>query len=102
MIKPFNRWILMAVIAVTLVTIGLYGINRANPWRPAPIRTPRQEYAYYRIVDEKTGKTLMTISSGPVIIGDELLTEGNKWYVVVKVEGNLAYARYVKTIKLDE
>ena len=40
----------------------------------------------------------MTISSVPVFIGDELITDENKRYVVVKIEGNVAYARYVETI----
>lgn len=67
--------------------------------RPAPNRAaPHANYEYHRIIDEKTKKTLMTISSVPVFIGDELITDENKRYVVVKIEGNVAYARYVETI----
>ncbi|HOQ24853.1 MAG TPA: hypothetical protein PLI94_08420 [Bacillota bacterium] len=43
----------------------------------------------------------MIISSAPVMEGDELITEDNKRYVVVKVTGNTAYARYMETVTIE-
>ncbi|HOP74985.1 MAG TPA: hypothetical protein PLC07_08005 [Bacillota bacterium] len=92
---------LIGLTAVFLI-IGLLLRGGQERSRPAPNRSVPRQYAYYRIVDEKTEKLLMTISSSPVTKGDELITEDNKRYVVVKVEKNVAYARYVETVKFEE
>ncbi len=57
---------------------------------PLPVKPP---YEYYIIQDEATGDTLMYVSVVAVNVGDELLIENGKWYMVVRVEKNIAYAR---------
>jgi hypothetical protein len=56
--------------------------------------TPQPIYDYYEILDEAGGESLMTV---PLIVnvGDELLTEDNRRFQVVKVIENKAYARKV-------
>ncbi|KYZ75127.1 hypothetical protein AXX12_13190 [Anaerosporomusa subterranea] len=66
---------------------------------PAP---PPQSQVHYEIVDEVSGKTLMYVSIKKVDEGDELITEDGKWYVVVKVEGNRATARYFDKVKTQD
>lgn len=64
--------------------------------------TPQPIYDYYEIVDEAGGESLMTI---PLIVnvGDELLTEDNRRFQVIKVIENKAYARKVSnTLRLPE
>lgn len=58
------------------------------------------EFPYYVIVDVETDTPLAYISSIPVSVGDELITRENKLYRVVAVEGNTAYARFVKKVDL--
>lgn len=58
------------------------------------LQKPAQQpvYDYYEIVDEAGGESLMTI---PIVVnvGDELLTEDNRRFRIVKVVENKAYAR---------
>ncbi|MDF2635640.1 MAG: hypothetical protein K0R78_2514 [Pelosinus sp.] len=62
---------------------------------------PQKVYDYYFILDETDGRSLMYV---PLVvnIGDEVLTEENKLYKVVKIEENRAYARFIKDINLDK
>lgn len=62
--------------------------------RPRPV-----QYSYYQIIDETTGKTLTYVSSISVNVGDEYVTGENQRYVVVRVKGNKAFARYDGTVK---
>lgn len=57
--------------------------------------TPQVIYDYYEIVDENGGESLMTVPLA-VKVGDELLTEDNRRFKVVKVIDNIAFARKVK------
>ncbi|GEM_PF-739947 len=91
-------YLLIGLTALFFIT-GLLLRKDQDHTRPAPSRTVPRQYAYYRIVEEKTGKLLMTVSSAPVTKGDELITDDNKHYVVVKVEKNVAYARYMETVQ---
>ena len=63
---------------------------------PSPYKKPvpaeEAKYDYYEILDEATGESLMYVSVVNVTTGDELLVE-DRWYVVVRVNGNRAYAR---------
>lgn len=67
--------------------------------KPEP--QPQKVYDYYLILDESDGHSLMYV---PLVvnIGDEILTEENKLYKVVKVEENRAYARFVEDINLEK
>jgi hypothetical protein len=68
-----------------------------QPVRPYP---QPMKYSYYKIVDQSNDKVLMYISSGPVGPGDSLITENNRRFVVVRVVGNKAYAKYVGKEKM--
>ncbi len=61
----------------------------------APTKSP---YEYYVILDEATGVTLMYVSVVTVNPGDEMITGENKRYVIMRVEENRAYARYVEDV----
>ena len=56
-------------------------------------------YPYYFIYEEKSGHHLMTVSI-VVTTGDELISEDNKLYRVVRVDENKAYARYARDFVL--
>jgi len=64
---------------------------------PAPFKkseqTPANPYEYYIIKDEATDNILMYVSVVKVSVGDELLMDTGKWYRVMRVEENIAYAR---------
>ncbi|SDF51824.1 hypothetical protein [Sporolituus thermophilus] len=68
--------------------------------QPKPETPTKAPYEYYVIIDEATGATIMYVSVVTVNPGDELITEDNKRYVVVRVEENRAYARYVEDVKV--
>lgn len=71
------------------------------PMQQKPEQAPQQVYDYYQIIDVETNDTLMYI---PLVasVGDELLTEDNKRYQVVRVEENRAYARFVEYVDLEK
>lgn len=78
---------LLTYFALLYLPIGLL------PQQHKP--TPQPIYDYYEIVDESGGESLMMV---PLVVnvGDELLTEDNRRFKVVKVVENTAYARRVK------
>lgn len=88
----------MALAAIILGCLGYVWWKGSRP-DPRPNPIPRQ-YSYYRILDQATGETLMEISSEPVETGDELITGDNRRFVVVRVVGNQAYAKFVEKVKL--
>jgi len=65
-----------------------------------PESEPQKIYDYYIIIDEVDHHSLMYV---PLVvnIGDEVLTEENKRYKVVKIEENRAFARFVEDVKLE-
>ncbi len=65
-----------------------------SPPQPQPVRPHPVQYPYYQIIDQATGKTLTYVSSAPVTIGDEYVTEENRRYIIIRVKGNKAYAKY--------
>lgn len=68
----------------------------------APAQPPSQPHVYYEIVDEASGKILMYVSVVTVTEGDKLITEDGKWYMVVKVEGTRATARFFDESKTQD
>jgi hypothetical protein len=99
-----KRIILIAGI-VALCSILIAGILYLSPGmlsiQQKPDQTPQKLYDYYMILDEQDGHTLMYV---PVIVNidDEVLSEENKLYVIVKIEENRAYARFVRDVNLEE
>ncbi|MBP2655063.1 MAG: hypothetical protein H6Q73_2632 [Firmicutes bacterium] len=95
------------LIAITLFLSGII-IWGTIHWLPlkfffGPQKSPELPstvYDYYQVIDEKTSQPLMHV---PMIvnIGDEVITEDNKRYRVVKVEENRAYARFIEYINLE-
>ena len=103
-IAAAKLWRVVFVLIAALLVIGLAVYHWKPRQAPAPLpeRKPEMRYSYYRIVDQATGKTLMVISSSPVTVGDELLTGDNRRYVVVRMVGNLAYAKFVEQVRLEK
>lgn len=93
-----NKLILLftGIVAGIILILGIWWY--APQYLPAPFKKTEQgpvkpAYEYYVIQDEATGNTLMYVSVVTVRVGDELLMDTGKWYVVVRVEKNIAYAR---------
>lgn len=67
--------------------------------QPKPEQVQPKVYDYYIIVEEDTLEILMYV---PIVVnvGDELVSDKNKRYKIVKVEENYGYARFVEDINL--
>ncbi len=78
-----------------VLPLNLFSVQQ----KPAP--HPQKIYDYYIIVDEIDDHSLMYV---PLVVnvGDEVLTEENKKYKVVRIEQNRAIARFVEEVKLEE
>lgn len=61
---------------------------------------PQLIYPYYFIYEEKSGHHLMTVSV-VVTVGDELVSEDDRLYRIIRLEKNNAYARYVRDLTLS-
>jgi hypothetical protein len=95
-IKKSWRTIIILTGFIVLIYLGIrYLVPFVSP-SPGPksIRPYPVQYSYYQIIDEATGKTLTYISSTPVTVGDEYITGDNRRYVVVRLQGNKAYAKF--------
>ncbi|HMM23146.1 MAG TPA: stage II sporulation protein P [Selenomonadales bacterium] len=66
-----------------------------------PEQAPQKVYDYYLIIDETDNQTLMYVPL-VVSVGDEVITEENKRYQIVKVEENRAYARFVEYVDIKQ
>lgn len=64
-------------------------------------KQPAQAYDYYYIYAEEDGRELMRVPVD-VSANDELITEDNKRYKVIKVEGNKGVARYVEDVNIEQ
>lgn len=98
----------LALAAGTLLIgiVILYAVSYLLPLnllsiQQKPEQQPQKLYDYYIIYDEETGKDLMYV---PLVVSvdDEIITDENKRYKVVKVIENRAYARFVENISLEE
>lgn len=105
--KSKEQWIPLAaifsILAILLASyIYIFFIPLFAP-QPKP-ETPPQilpRYDRYMILDETDGRYLMDV---PVIvhIGDEVLTEENHIYKVIRLEENRAYARFIEKVNLEK
>jgi len=68
---------------------------------PKPDAGPQNVYDYYVIIDEETGSVLMYV---PIVVhlGDELISEENKRYRIIRIEENRAIARFIRKVDLTE
>jgi len=66
-----------------------------------PTPAPQTIYDYYIIVDEIDNHSLMYV---PLVvnIGDEVISEENKRYKVIRIEQNRAIARFVEDVKFED
>ena len=85
------------LIGLVLLVAGYFALSFL-PLNLLPLQqkpAPQTIHDYYEILDESSGESLMMV---PLVVnvGDELLTEDNRWFRIVKVVEDKAYARRVK------
>lgn len=101
---PFRRLFLWACTILFLIfaAVGLFYPHTLYELTARPRQALNLSpivYPYYFIYEEKSGHHLMTVSI-VVTVGDELITENNQLYRVVRMDENKAYARYVREFAL--
>ncbi len=106
MVAKRQLFIVIAVAALLVGGLVAFGLLHLLPLGLLPIQqkpeqAPQKAHDYYIIIDEENGRTLMTV---PIVasVGDELITDENKRYRVVRVEENRAYARFVENVDLQK
>lgn len=100
-VRRFALWSVLVVLITTSV-LGVFFPHTLREVTAAArdaLGMTETVYPYYFIYEEKSGHHLMTVSI-VVTTGDELISEDNKLYRVVKVDENKAYARYVQDFVL--
>lgn len=97
---------LFVAAALLLAVAVAYGVVTQLPLSILPIQQkpeqPSQKaYDYYLIIDIESERTLMYV---PLVVnvGDEVISEENKRYQVVRIEENRAYARFVEYVDLEK
>lgn len=95
--------IVFTLVAASLIALWLLNVLPLNflSVQQKPEQAPQKVYEYYIIVEAETDRTLMYV---PLIVsvGDELITEDNKRYKVVRIEENRAYARFVENVDIEQ
>ncbi|SMD14270.1 stage II sporulation protein P [Sporomusa malonica] len=94
---------LISILALAAVVIAgvVYYVPLTNfSVQQKPEQAPQKVYDYYIILDESSGEILMYVPL-VVSVGDELISETNKRYKIVKIEENQAYARFVEDLNLE-
>jgi hypothetical protein len=96
-------FILGLVILAVLVTVGALNRLPANilPIEQKPEQQQPMPYEYYVIMDAENEEILMYVPL-KVNVGDELISDKNKRYQVVRIEENRAYARFVENVDLEQ
>jgi hypothetical protein len=92
---------LASLLVVAALALGvIYYVPTLLSIQAKPEPAPQKAYDYYIIIEEDTKEILMYV---PVVVNvdDELISEQNKRYKIVKVEGNQAYARFVEDLNLE-
>lgn len=88
--------IIIALLAfLHMLPLNIFSIQQK------PEQAPQKVYDYYLIIDEQNDQTIMYVPL-VVSIGDEVISEDNKYYQVVRIEENRAYARFIKNIDLNK
>ena len=102
-LKRHHLFIIIGFLLSLLVVFSLLHIIPLDLFsvQQKPTPEPQKIYDYYIIVDETDGHSLMYV---PLIVnvGDEVLTEENKRYKVVKIEENRASARFIEDVNLEK
>lgn len=94
------------VILLTVASIAVLSFLHLMPLnifsiQQKPEQAPQKIYDYYLIIDEHNGQTIMYVPL-VVSVGDEVISEDNKFYQIVRIEENRAYARFIKNIELNK
>ncbi len=86
---------IFAFSALHILPLNIFSVQQK------PVPEPQKIYDYYIILDEIDGHSLMYV---PLVVnvGDEVLTEENKRYKIVRIEENRAFARFVEDVSLEE
>lgn len=102
----FNRRYLMITILIILLSLFAFSMLHILPLNLFSVQqkpTPQSQklYDYYTIIDEADGHSLMYV---PLVVnvGDEVLTEENKRYKIIKIEQNRALARFMENVNLEK
>lgn len=102
----FKRRYLLLTSVIILSSIFAFSTLHILPLnifsvQQKPDPQPQKLYDYYLILDEIDGHSLMYV---PLVVnvGDEVLTEENKRYKVVRIEENRAFARFVENVSLKK
>lgn len=101
-----KRRIVLVVVALAAASIiTVWGLNflplNFLSVQQKPEQAPQKVHEYYIIFEDETDRTLMYV---PLVvgIGDELITEENKRYKVIRIEENRAYARFVENVDIKQ
>lgn len=102
--SPFGKISVLLILAAVLA--GGYAFVNYAPLemltiqaKPEPL--PQKSYDYYIIIEKETGIHLMFVPI-VVFVGDELISEDNKRYVIVEIADNLAYASFVEHVRTNK
>ena len=102
----FKRQHLLIIMLILVLSISIFSVLHILPLnllsiQQKPTPQPQQLYDYYTIVDEADEHSLMYV---PLVVnvGDEVLTEENKRYKIVKIEKNRAFARFIENVNLEK
>lgn len=102
-----HRWVVSGAITACICIVLLLSLSYLLPLdsllpvQRKPFAPLQKAYDYYVVVDEANQEVLMYV---PLVVSmdDELITEDNRLFRVVRVEGNIAYARYIGQVKLEQ
>jgi len=98
---------LYIIISIFLLgCISVFGLIQLLPYcmpnvQQKPEQAPQKRFPYYQIIAVEDQRTLMYVGV-LVTVGDELITEENKRYQVVRIEENRAYARFVEVVPIKK
>ena len=103
MLAKRRIYIIISILALVgcaaFATVALLPHDKLPPQDTPP--SPPPNSIFYQILDIEDEQTLMYVPVA-VKVGDELITDTNKRYQVVKVEENRAYARFIETVNLEK
>lgn len=101
--KQQGKFVVVTFLCLTALVGGFFYYDPLH-WLSVQQKAeqpPQKIYDYYLIIDEKSGEVLMYV---PLVVspGDEVITEKNQRFRVVKVVENQAFARFVEDVKLKK
>ena len=97
-----SRLLLIIISAIILVAGSMAALYYSPQLRGGHINEkPVQTYDYYYIYAEEDGRELMRVPI-TISVDDELITEDNKRYKIISVQGDKGIARYVEDINIEQ